>query len=201
MKSLKILALGVLLFSCKLCFCQEKQEMHSTTKTLVIYLSRTHNTEVMAKRIQNLVGGDLVALTLQKPYPKDYEAHVAQVAKENETGYLPQLKTTLNLAKYDTIFIGFPTWGMQLPPPIKSFLHTYNTANKTLIPFNTHAGFGVGSGFTTVQQMASAKATVLEGLSVKGGYEKHGVYLVFKDDKITELDKKLKAWLKQLQIL
>ncbi len=50
-----------------------------------------------------------------------------QVAKENETGFLPPLKTKIdNIKQYDVVFVGFPTWGMQLPPPMKSFLRQYN---------------------------------------------------------------------------
>ena len=40
-----------------------------------------------------------------------------------ETGFLPPLKTKVNISSYNTIFLGFPTWGMQLPPPMKSFLY------------------------------------------------------------------------------
>ena len=61
--------------------------------TAIIYLSRTKNTEAVAKLIQAKVGCDLIKLELQKPYPENYTAIVAQVAKENETGYLPPLKT------------------------------------------------------------------------------------------------------------
>ena len=81
--------------------------------TAIIYLSRTKNTEAVAKLIQAKVGCDLIKLELQKPYPENYTAIVAQVAKENETGYLPPLKTAVEVAQYDTLFIGFPTWGMQ----------------------------------------------------------------------------------------
>src|SRR5690348_10770039 len=93
----------------------------SNENTLIVYLSRTRNTKAVAEMIQKEIGGNLVSLELLKPYPKDYNAIVDQVAKENETGYSPALKTELgSLDNYETIFIGFPTWGMQLPPPIKS---------------------------------------------------------------------------------
>ncbi|WP_303745093.1 flavodoxin family protein, partial [Bacillus toyonensis] len=90
-------------------------------KVLIVYLSRTKNTKAIAEIIHKNVGGTLVALELQTPYPEDYKAIVDQVSMENETGFLPPLKTRIDsIAKYDVVFIGFPTWGMQLPPPIKS---------------------------------------------------------------------------------
>ena len=94
------------------------------------------------------VGGTLVALELKNPYPEDYKAIVDQVVKENESGFLPPLKTKIDsIQKYDVVFVGFPTWGMQLPPPMKSFLNQYDLSGKTIVPFNTNAGYGIGSTF------------------------------------------------------
>ncbi|WP_338218200.1 flavodoxin family protein [Algoriphagus sp. oki45] len=117
-----------------------KNTQLDSEKILIVYLSRTKNTKAVAEMIQQEVGGDLVELELVNPYPEDYRAIVAQVARENETGFLPLLKTKVDLSKYDSIFLGFPTWGMQLPPPIKSFLRENDLDGKTVIPFNTHAG-------------------------------------------------------------
>jgi hypothetical protein len=60
--------------------------------TLIVYLSRTHNTKAVAQIIHQKIGGTLVALELETPYPADYRATVQQVVHENETGYLPPLK-------------------------------------------------------------------------------------------------------------
>lgn len=172
----------------------------SAEKTLIVYLSRTNNTKAIAELIQKNIGGDLVALELEKPYPENYEAIVKQVAEENETGFLPQIRTKINLNNYDTIFLGFPTWGMQLPPPIKSFLHKNDLAGKTVIPFNTNAGYGVGSSFSTVKELC-ANSIVLKGFSIKGGVERDGIYLVFKGDKKAEAERKVKSWLKRINTL
>ncbi|MBO0322898.1 flavodoxin [Muricauda sp. CAU 1633] len=167
-------------------------------RTAIIYLSRTKNTEAVAKLIQAKVGGDLIPLELQKPYPENYKAIVAQVAKENETEYLPPLKTTMKVDQYDTLFIGFPTWGMQLPPPIKSFLKSYDLENKVIIPFNTHAGYGVGSGFKQIKELCP-KSMVLEGFSVKGGVERDGIFLVIKGEKEQEVEQLVTKWLSKLK--
>jgi flavodoxin len=121
---------------------------------LIVYLSRTNNTKAVAEFIHKRVRGKLVALELVTPYPTDYKTTVNQVAKENENGFLPPLKTRIDsIEKYELIFIGFPTWGMQLPPPIKSFLHQYNLTDKTVIPFNTNAGYGIGNSFENVKEL------------------------------------------------
>ncbi|MCV9929481.1 flavodoxin [Flavobacterium sp. LS1R49] len=169
----------------------------SSKKILIVYLSRTNNTKAIAEIIQNNVGGDLIAIELQKPYPENYKQTVDQVSKENETGYFPPLKTKLeNIEKYDVIFIGFPTWGMQLPPPIKSFLKQYNLSGKTIIPFNTNAGYGVGSSFETVKKNCN-NSTVLEGFEIKGGKEKEGILFVMKGDKKVKATTEVQQWLQK----
>ena len=81
-----------------------------SAKDLIVYLSRSHNTEAVAKMIAAETGGDLVAIELEKPDPENYRATVEQVARENESGYLPPLKTHIDhLAQYERIFVGFPT--------------------------------------------------------------------------------------------
>ncbi len=59
------------------------------------------------------------------------------------------------MEKHDVLFIGFPTGDMKMPPPMKSFLHQYDLSGKTVIPFNTNAGYGIGSCFETVKQLCS----------------------------------------------
>lgn len=67
----------------------EKEERLNKGSVLIVYLSRTGNTEAIAEMIHNEVGGTMVELELETPYPEDYDAIVAQVDRENETGYLP----------------------------------------------------------------------------------------------------------------
>lgn len=130
----------------------EKGGLLKDEKILIVYLSRTKNTKAVAEIIHKKVGGDLVALELVTPYPEHYQTTVNQIVDENATGYLPPLKTKIdNTEKYNVIFVGFPTWGMQLPPPMKSFLNQYNLSGKTVVPFNTNGGYGIGSSFETVK--------------------------------------------------
>jgi flavodoxin len=169
--------------------------------TLIVYLSRTNNTKAIAEIILQKVGGPLVALELATPYPADYRETVMQVVHENETGYLPPLKTKIEgIEQYDFVFLGFPTWGMQLPPPVKSFLHQYNLKGKTVIPFNTNGGYGVGSSFDTVKALCPA-STILQGFTTRGGSEIDGHNLVIKDARAEEASKEVQSWLKTIGML
>ena len=186
---------SMLIASCIGSGCSNAQSMASK-KILIVYLSRTNNTKAVAEIIQKNVWGTLVALELVTPYPADYHATVDQVVKENEAGYLPPLRTKIDsIGNYDVVFVGFPTWDMQMPPPMKSFLKQYDLSGKTIIPFNTNAGYGVGSGFQTVEELCP-KSKVLRGFSIQGGIERDGVLFVIKGQKAKVADKEVKGWLK-----
>ncbi|TDQ08697.1 flavodoxin [Pedobacter metabolipauper] len=193
---------------CLLSACSKAQSS-STDKSdaiigknvLIVYLSRTKNTEAIARIIQKNVGGKLVKLELEIPYPENYQANVDQVAKENESGYLPPLKTKIDsMEKYDVVFIGFPTWGMQLPPPMKSFLKQYDFKGKTLIPFNTNAGYGIGSSFQTVKDLAPS-SKILDGFSTQGGKERDGIFFVMEGEKEKQAQSEVGKWLQKIGML
>lgn len=172
-----------------------------SNKVLIVYLSRTNNTKAVAQIIHRYVGGTLVALELENPYPENYKATVDQVAKEAETGYLPPLKTRIDsMEKYDVVFVGFPTWGMQLPPPMKSFLKQHNLSGKTVVPFNTNAGYGVGNSFETVKSLCPAGA-VLEGYSTKGGVERDRIYFIMEGEKEKQVTDEIAKWLLKIKLI
>lgn len=211
MNKIKVFTAAIFVAFCLLTGCSKAQvpltdqpkiqEPSADKKILIVYLSRTKNTKAIAEIIHKNIGGDLVALELEKPYPEDYRAIVDQVAKENETEFLPPLKTKIeNIEKYQTIFLGFPTWGMQLPPPLKSFLRQYDLSGKTIVPFNTNAGYGVGSSFQTVKELCP-KSTILEGFSTTGGIERDGILFVMEGEKENQAQTEIKEWLQKIKIL
>jgi len=169
-----------------------KVEKLNDYKILIVYLSRTKNTQALAEIIHENLGGDLHALELVTPYPEDYQTMVDQVAEENSSGYLPPLKTKIkNIKDYDVVFVGFPTWGMQLPPPVKSFLKEYDLTGKIVVPFNSNAGYGIGNSFETVKQLCP-NSRILEGYSTQGGKEKDGVFFVMEGDKEKQVQNEIK---------
>ena len=172
-----------------------------SSKILIVYLSRTNNTKTIAEIIHKNVGGTLVALELEKPYPENYQATVQQVVKENETGYLPPLKTKIDsIQNYDVVFVGFPTWGMKLPPPMKSFLRQYDLSGKTIVPFNTNDGYGIGSSFDTVKELCP-KSKIFDGFSIKGGTESDGRARLSKVENAKDAETKVKKWLQEIKLI
>lgn len=199
------LLLSFLLLASSCAFSQKEisssSEVHQNEqKTLIVFLSRTKNTKVLAEMIQDQVEGILVELELAKPYPENYQAIVEQVARENKTGFLPPLKTKIeNMDQFDVVFIGFPTWGMRLPPPMKSFLNDYDLSGKTVIPFNTNSGYGVGSSFETIEQLCP-NGRVLTGFSTQGGIERDGILFVMEGEKEREVQLEVRKWLERINL-
>lgn len=204
---MKLLLLGLFLLITLSSSCQtqqgDRQQMAQgdSDKILIVYLSRTKNTKAVAEMIHQEVGGELVELELVTPYPEDYRANVAQVAKENETGFLPPLRTKVpNMDQYEVVFLGFPTWGMQLPPPMKSFLKENDLSGKTVIPFNTNGGYGIGSSFDKVKEL-SPKSKILDGFSVRGGSERDGILFVMEREKEVEVRQEINKWLEGIGLI
>jgi flavodoxin len=125
------------------------------SKTLVAYFSRSGNTRVIAGTIQRSLGADLFEIRPARPYPEDYEQTVEQARRERDHGYEPALEAKVpDMEAYDTLFLGFPIWGETTPPVVRSFLNAHNLSGKTLRPFITHGGYGVGNGLSVLASHA-----------------------------------------------
>ena len=141
------------------------EQLASNSGTLVAYFTRTGNTRVIARQIRRALGADLFEIELAESYPEDYEATVAKAEKERETGYEPPLKAAVpNGLPHEVIFLGFPIWGMTAPSVIRSFLSSHDLSRKTLVPFITHGGYGLGQSLSVLAEHAP-RARLLEGFS------------------------------------
>lgn len=137
-------------------------------KTLVVYYSRTGNTRAVAKEIHKQLGGDIVELETVQPYPEAYRATTEQAKRELESGFKPPLKTKIeNMDSYDVIVVGSPCWWGTVATPMITFLTEYDLSGKTIAPFMTHEGSGLGRTVTHIRQLCP-KATVVEGLAIRG---------------------------------
>lgn len=122
---------------------------------LVAYLSRSGNTRVIAETLQRELRADLFEIRTATPYPADYEAHVGQATRERDNNLEPPLAALVDdIAAYTEVYLGFPIWGQTAPAPIRTFLKTHNLSGKTLRPFITHGGFGIGSAATVLSTHA-----------------------------------------------
>jgi flavodoxin len=137
-------------------------------KTLVVYYSRTGNTEAVAKQIQTLTNADIFCLETVKAYPEGYQETTEVAKDEKSNNARPEIKEKVeNIDQYDTVFIGFPIWWGTHPMVIATFIENHNLEDKTIIPFCTHGGGGVGQGFNDMKKL-TPKSNNKEGLSLSG---------------------------------
>lgn len=149
-------------------FSAQNTTTNTSGKNLILYYSLSGNTERVANLIHNLVGGDMAEIKTVRPYPDDFHAVVEQAREERRTNFLPPIQALgLSWQDYDTIYLGFPIWGNTIPQPMATFLSQNNLAGKTVIPFCTHDGYGVGRSFQAVGEYCP-DAKILSGFDMVG---------------------------------
>lgn len=135
---------------------------------LVAYFSRSGNTHVIATQIHESVGGDIFEIVTVDPYPSGYDEVVEQARKELREEYRPKLKTKVeNMESYNVVFVGYPNWWGTVPRPIATFLSEYDFSGKTIVPFCTHEGSGLGRSVEDITELCP-QSTILDGLAVRG---------------------------------
>ena len=121
---------------------------------LVVYFSHTGNTREIADMIHLNTGGDISEIRAVKTYPDDYEALKKVAKQELNSGDNPALKTKIsNIRSYNIIFIGYPIWWGTFPAPVRTFLSENDLSGKTIVPFSTHLGSGLGRSVSDISKL------------------------------------------------
>ncbi|MFW9875518.1 MAG: flavodoxin [Candidatus Thorarchaeota archaeon] len=131
------------------------------------------NTEVIAKMVNEIVGGDMFRIDTKKPYPPDYTETTEVAKQELKSNARPELTdhvTDMNL--YKVIFLGYPNWWGTTPMAIRTFLESYDFSEKTLIPFCTHEGSGLGRSVKDIAKICP-EAEIKDAISFRGGNVKN----------------------------
>jgi flavodoxin len=152
-------------------------------KILVAYFSRSGNnyvggrivnlpvgnTEVVAEMIKAMTEGDLFRIEAVNAYPEGYTETTEVAQQELRANARPKLTSHLeNMASYDVIFLGYPNWWGTMPMPVFTYLEEYNFSGKSIAPFCTHEGSGLGHSVTDIKKLCP-QSTILDGLALRGG--------------------------------
>ena len=127
------------------------------------------NTEVIAKKIKGFIGGDLFEINTVKPYPIDYDETTKVAKDELRKNAHPELADSVkNMDDYDVIYLGYPNWWGTFPMAVSTFLESYNFSGKTIVPFCTHEGSGIGNSERDIKKLCT-DAKVFPGIAIRGG--------------------------------
>ena len=127
------------------------------SKKLVAYFSASGVTESAAKTLAKTIGADLYEIKPETPYSNadlDWRDKNSRSSVEmNNPDSRPKIADkNANIGEYDTIFVGFPIWWDTAPTIIKTFLESYDFGGKTIVPFATSGGSGMGKTAEDLQK-------------------------------------------------
>lgn len=138
------------------------------SKKLVAYFSASGITEKVAKQIADLAKADIYEIKPKVPYTEadlDWMNKSSRSSKEmNNLSYRPEIEDTpLNMAEYDTIYLGFPIWWYIAPTIVNTFLEKHDFSGKKIVLFATSGGSGLGKTAQHLKPSVAKDTTIIEG--------------------------------------
>ena len=118
-------------------------------KTLVAVFSASGVTKKVGEEIASIAGADFFEIKPREIYTEDdlnwRNKQSRSSVEMNDLSVRPEIeKKVSDMASYDKVIIGFPIWWGVAPRIIETFLESYDFNGKTIIPFCTSGGSGVG---------------------------------------------------------
>lgn len=167
-----------------------KQPEENNNDTLVVYFSRTGNTEKIAEYLIDITHADSYVIEAEIPYTDEDIAYTNSSCRankeQNDKSARPAIaKPIESIDSYDVIYLGYPIWWGEEPRIIDTFLESYDFSDKIVVPFCTSAS----SGNTTSERNISNLVTIgnqLEGKRFSASASKETVK-TWLDDKQAEI--------------
>jgi len=139
---------------------EEDTEMNGS-KILVAYFSATGTTKQLTGTIAEVTGGDLYEIVPEEPYTDedlDWNDNSSRTTVEqNDSSSRPAISGSIeNFDDYDVIFLGYPIWWYDAPHIMFTFAESYDFDGKTVIPFCTSGGSGIGTSGDNIEACAGS---------------------------------------------
>ncbi|MBQ7624257.1 MAG: flavodoxin [Clostridia bacterium] len=135
-------------------------------KVLVAYFSASGVTKRLAENMANAAGADLFEIAPETPYTRadlDWtDAKSRSTLEMKDRNCRPTMAAKPDVSGYDVIFVGFPVWWYREPSIIDTFMESADFTGKTVVPFCTSGGSGLGDSAKNMQSLAPG-ATVPDG--------------------------------------
>ena len=128
-------------------------------KKLVAYFSASGVTRSVAEKLADEIGADLFEIVPEKPYTNadlDWQNSRSRSSVEmKDRNARPAIASKIDdISRYDVIFVGFPIWWYREPSIIDTFMEAYDFSGKTIVPFATSGGSGLGDAPKNMQALA-----------------------------------------------
>lgn len=138
------------------------------SKILVAYYSASGVTKNAAEKLAKAANADLFEIKPVRPYTDadlDWTDKKSRSTIEmNDLSSRPEIANKCeNMGSYDVVFVGFPIWWYVEPRIIDTFLESYDFSGKTVIPFATSGGSGLGKTAENFKKLLGTNATVKDG--------------------------------------
>jgi flavodoxin len=99
---------------------------------------------------------------------RNYSETTQEAQKELRENARPKLSNRIeNINSYNVVFVGYPNWRGTIPMPVATFLSEYDFSGKTIAPFCTNEGSGLGRSVLDIRKLCP-HSTILDGLAVRG---------------------------------
>ena len=136
-------------------------------RALVACFSASGVTASLAKRLASCIGADSFDIEPAVPYTKAdlnwMDKKSRSTLEMQDRASRPAIAKALdNMAEYEVVFVGFPIWWYREPSIIDTFMESYDFSGKTVVPFATSGGSGMGDSSENMQALAPG-ASVAEG--------------------------------------
>lgn len=126
------------------------------------------NTEIAAGIIKELTDADIFKIEQKKAYSKGYNDCIEEAKADQQKNTRPKLKDYPDsIDSYDVIYLGFPNYWSTMPMAVFTFLEHFDFSGKTIKPFCTHEGSGLGSSISDIKKLCP-NAIIENGLAIYG---------------------------------
>ena len=134
---------------------------------LVAYFSASGTTEKVAQKLASQIHADLFKIQPKQAYTRAdlnwNDSHSRSTLEMKDPNSRPEILNKVEkMEQYNTVFVGFPIWWYREPSIIDTFIESYDLTNKTIIPFATSGGSGMGNT-TQELKVSCGNAKICQG--------------------------------------
>lgn len=157
---------------------------------LVVYCSRTGNTERMAQTIQSALNCDIIVVEPETPYENDYNAMLDRAQDELDAigqGNYPAITTSVeSFADYDIVFVGYPIWFGHMATPMQTFLHNHSS-----LLTGKHIALFASSGSSGISTSERDAVSLVPDATFEES-------LLLTSSSLGDMETRISAWLEEL---